>query len=91
MAVKASCISVLAARLGMSPAYAQTTPPRFKVIVFYTGKADAAHISFVTEAKPWFAQMAAERHFSFESTQDWDNPDLARSCPPRSPTKGKAG
>ena len=43
------------------------------MIAFYTGKADAAHISFVKEAKPWFARMAAEHHFSFESTQDWDN------------------
>ena len=73
MAVKVSCIAVLATCLGMHSASAQPTPPRFKVIAFYTGKADAAHISFVTEAKPWFARMATERHFSFESTQDWDN------------------
>ena len=73
MAIKTSCIAVLAACLGVSSAFAQETTPRFKVIAFYTGKADAAHISFVNEAKPWFARMAAEHHFSFESTQNWDN------------------
>jgi hypothetical protein len=51
------------------------------VIAFYTGKADAAHISFVKEARPWFARMAAEHQFSFASTQDWDNlnPDFLAS------------
>ena len=73
MTIKTSCIAVLVACLGVSSAFAQKTTPRFKVIAFYTGKADAAHISFVNEAKPWFARMAAEHHFSFESTQNWDN------------------
>ena len=73
MAIKTSCIAVLVACLGVSSAFAQKTTPRFKVIAFYTGKADAAHISFVKEARPWFARMAAEHHFSFESTQNWDN------------------
>jgi hypothetical protein len=73
MAIKASYIAVLAACLGVCSASAQTTPPRFKVIALYTGKADAAHISFVKEAKPWFGRKAAERHFSFESTLNWDN------------------
>lgn len=73
MAIKTSCIAVLVACLGVSSAFAQKTTPRFKVIAFYTGKADAAHISFVNEARPWFARMAAEHHFSFESTQNWDN------------------
>src|ERR1700735_4537199 len=73
MAIKTSCFAVLVACLGVSSAFAQKTTPRFKVIAFYTGKADAAHISFVKEARQWFARMAAEHHFSFTSTQDWDN------------------
>jgi hypothetical protein len=73
MAIQTSCIAVLAAYLSVPAALAQETPPRFKVIAFYTGKADAAHISFVNEAMPWFARMAAEHHFSFESTRNWDN------------------
>ena len=43
----------------------------FKVIAFYTGKEDQAHISFVNEAKPWFAEMAAKHGFDFEATADW--------------------
>ena len=81
MAIKTSCIAVLVACLGVSSAFAQKTTPRFKVIAFYTGKADAAHISFVKEARPWFARMAAEHHFAFESTQNWDN--LNREFSPR--------
>ncbi len=42
MAIKTSCIAVLVACLGVSSAFAQETTPRFKVIAFYTGKADAA-------------------------------------------------
>ena len=35
------CIAVLVACLGVPSAFAQKTTPRFKVIAFYTGKADA--------------------------------------------------
>jgi hypothetical protein len=42
---------------------AQTNTPRYKVIAFYTGKSDKAHISFVREANRWFSGMAAERGF----------------------------
>ena len=72
MAIKTSCIAVLVACLSVSSAFAQETTPRFKVIAFYAGKADAI-TCFVTEARPWFARMAAEHHFSFEATQNWDN------------------
>ena len=54
-------------------AHAETSPPRYHVIAFYTGKDETAHISFVDEAKRWFARMAAERGFSFESTTNWDS------------------
>ena len=81
MAIKTSGIAVAAASLWFSSAVAQAEPPRFKVIAFYTGKADAAHISFVNEAKPWFARMAAEHHFSFESTTDWDKLNLEFLAP----------
>jgi hypothetical protein len=51
----------------------QTTPPRFRVIAFYTAKNDAAHISFVHEANKWFPEMAAKYHFSYDSTNNWQN------------------
>jgi hypothetical protein len=52
-------------------ATAQT--PRFKVIAFYNGTYDAAHINFVKEANPWFTNLAAQYGFSYESTNNWDN------------------
>lgn len=45
--------------------------PRFAAIAFYTGVEDAAHISFDREANRWFADLAAARGFSYESTTDW--------------------
>jgi hypothetical protein len=47
--------------------------PQFKVIAFYTGKNDPAHISFVKEANKWFPQKAQENHFSYEATTNWNN------------------
>jgi len=46
---------------------------KFKVIAFYTGKNDRAHISFVHEANKWFPKMAAENNFSYDSTNNWSN------------------
>ena len=45
---------------------------KFKVIAFYTGKDDLAHISFVHEANQWFPQMAAKYNFSYTATTNWD-------------------
>jgi hypothetical protein len=47
--------------------------PSFKVIGFYTGKNDLAHISYVHEANKWFAEMAAKHHFQYDSTNNWNN------------------
>jgi len=46
--------------------------PDFKVIAFYTGKSDQAHISFVLEANQWFSKMSSQNHFSYEATDDWN-------------------
>ena len=50
---------------------AEDVPPKFKVIAFYTGKNDLAHISFVKEANRWFPEIAAKYHFSYEATTNW--------------------
>jgi uncharacterized protein len=47
--------------------------PKFRVIAFYTAENDQAHISFVHEANRWFAKMAVENNFFYDSTNDWDN------------------
>lgn len=56
-------------------ALAQTkkNQPKFKVIAFYTGKNDLAHVSFVHEANKWFPKIAEENHFEYDSTNNWDN------------------
>jgi hypothetical protein len=47
--------------------------PKFRVIAFYTGKNDRAHISFVYEANKWFPKMAKEYNFAYDSTSNWNN------------------
>jgi len=49
----------------------------FKVIAFYTAKNDKAHISFVHEANKWFSKMAEQLDFSYDSTDNWNNLNLA--------------
>ena len=51
----------------------QGKDPKFKVIAFYTGINDQAHVSFVHEANNWFSKVSLKHHFSYESTNNWDN------------------
>jgi hypothetical protein len=44
----------------------------FKVLAFYTGTSDQAHISFVREANQWFPRMATQYGFSYIATTNWD-------------------
>ena len=46
---------------------------KFNVIAFYTAKNDAAHISFVHQANRWFSTAAAQHHFRYDSTNNWNN------------------
>ncbi|MFI5893057.1 RICIN domain-containing protein [Actinoplanes sp. NPDC051513] len=43
----------------------------FKVLAFYNGTWDAAHIDFDKEAKDWFPKAGAQYGFSWEATTDW--------------------
>jgi hypothetical protein len=47
--------------------------PKFKVIAFYTGKDDLAHISFVHEANAWFPKMAVKYNFAYDATTNWND------------------
>ena len=51
--------------------YAQK--PKFKVIAFYTGINDQAHVSFVHEANQKFPALAKKHNFSYDSTANWNN------------------
>jgi hypothetical protein len=63
-----SFIIVICLLLYSWPAASQET---FKVIGFFTAKNDRAHISFVHEANRWFAVMAKQHRFQYDSTSDW--------------------
>jgi len=52
---------------------AQNNNNAFKVIAFFTGREDQAHISFVAEANKWFPAMAAKYHFTYDTTTNWNN------------------
>jgi hypothetical protein len=56
---------------GICGARAEDSAVKFKVIAFYTGKDDLAHISFVKEANRWFTKAATKYHFSYEATTNW--------------------
>ncbi|MEV0216537.1 RICIN domain-containing protein [Micromonospora sp. NPDC050695] len=45
--------------------------PTFKVLAFYNGTWDPAHIDFVRDARAWFPQAAAQYGFSWEATTNW--------------------
>jgi hypothetical protein len=46
---------------------------KFKVVAFYTGRNDQAHISFLHEANIWFNKMAVDHHFNYDTTTNWNN------------------
>ncbi|MEO5892079.1 MAG: ThuA domain-containing protein [Ferruginibacter sp.] len=46
---------------------------KFKVIAFFTGREDQAHISFVQEANVWFPKMAKQYNFTYDTTTNWTN------------------
>jgi hypothetical protein len=60
------CLNLFTAKAGGSA-------PKFKVIAFYTGRNDLAHISFVREANQWFPQMAGKFGFTYDSTTNWSD------------------
>lgn len=43
----------------------------FKVLAFYNGTWDAAHIDFDKEAREWFPAAGAQYGFTWEATTDW--------------------
>lgn len=48
-------------------------PAAFRVIAFFTGRNDLAHIDFVREANQWFPRQAAAQGFTYDTTSNWQN------------------
>lgn len=57
----------------VSTAKTQTDTTSFRVIGFFTEREDQGHISFVHEANTWFYQMGLKNHFTYDSTDNWEN------------------
>ncbi|MEW2432313.1 RICIN domain-containing protein [Micromonospora sp. NPDC047644] len=61
----------LTAGVAVSASRSAQAAPTFKVLAFYNGTWDAAHIDFVKDARAWFPQAAAQHGFSWEATNNW--------------------
>nr|BFE77330.1 hypothetical protein GCM10020092_106310 [Actinoplanes digitatis] len=59
-----------AGSVGIAVADAAAAAP-FKVLAFYNGTWDAAHIDFDSEARDWFPRVGAQYGFTWEATTDW--------------------
>src|SRR5690606_6203902 len=71
LALLALLLTLLASPAGAAPQAPAAAAP-FKVIAFYNGTWDAAHISFVKEANEWFPRAGAEHGFTYTSTTNWN-------------------
>ncbi|MFD0591376.1 hypothetical protein ACFQZ4_01270 [Catellatospora coxensis] len=80
LAALAALLTAITATVVAGPGTAQAAPA-FKVLAFYNGTWDAAHIDFDKEALTWFPQAAAQNNFTWEATTDW-----SRSTPATSPS-----
>ncbi|MFF7401701.1 ThuA domain-containing protein [Streptomyces murinus] len=71
--------ALLAVVLGVlaAPAHRAQGAEPFKILAFYDGTYDAAHISFVHEANAWFPQQAAANGYSYTATNDWSRLNTA--------------
>lgn len=68
--------SALAIGIAVAPASGAEPPQTtaatpFKVLAFYNGTWDAAHIDFDKEARDWFPKTATQNGFTWEATTDW--------------------
>ncbi|MFJ3089474.1 ThuA domain-containing protein [Streptomyces sp. NPDC086838] len=64
-------LAALVLGLQAAPAHAAPAAGTFRVLAFYDGTYDAAHISFDHEANTWFAQQGAAHGFTYTATTDW--------------------
>ncbi|MFC4535261.1 RICIN domain-containing protein [Sphaerisporangium dianthi] len=61
----------LTAAAAPAGATAQAAAAPFKVLAFYNGTWDPAHIDFDKEARDWFPAAGAQNGFTWEATTDW--------------------
>ncbi|MEU7843667.1 RICIN domain-containing protein [Micromonospora sp. NPDC049114] len=71
LSVFVALVVAVTAGLGLGVARSAQAAPTFKVLAFYNGTWDAAHIDFDRDARAWFPQAAAQYGFSWEATTNW--------------------
>ncbi|MGA5303104.1 RICIN domain-containing protein [Nucisporomicrobium flavum] len=73
--LKRALTSALALVTGVAVAAVPAAPAAaadpFKVLAFYNGTWDDAHIDFDAEARDWFPRLGAANGFTWEATTDW--------------------
>jgi len=73
---------VAAAAVGLAiPAHTASAADPFRVLAFYSGSFDAAHIDFEKEAREWFPVAGAQNGFTFEATTDWSRMNATGLAP----------
>ncbi len=65
----AACLGLVLGSPAVETAHAAAP---FKVLAFYSGTYDPAHISFEKEANVWFPQQAAANGFTYTATTNWN-------------------
>ena len=53
-------------------ASAIASPPRFKVLAFWTKTVEPDHVHFAQDAIKFFTKIAAKHGFEFDTTTDWE-------------------
>ena len=80
-------VAALAVAAGCSHATASRgAEPAFRVLAFFTGKQDQAHISFLGEAVRWFPKQASAHGFAFDTTSDWSRMNDSALAPYHAPS-----
>ena len=51
--------------------FAQT--PKFRVLAFYSTKVESDHVDFAKDAIRFYSKMAADKGFTFDTTQNWND------------------
>jgi uncharacterized protein len=52
---------------------ASAEEPKFRAVAFYNTKVEKSHVQFATDALEFYAKLAADKNFVFDSTTDWNN------------------
>jgi hypothetical protein len=52
---------------------ASAEEPKFRAIAFYSTTVEKAHVDFAKDALEFYAKLAKEQNFVFDSTTDWSN------------------